>query len=109
MAELGWMGLVFPEEYEGMGGDFLDLVILLEEIGRALLPAPFLSTVVCGGLPILDIGSEEQKREFLPKIARGEMILAFALTEPSASYHPSGVALRAMAEGEDYVLYGMKL
>ena len=109
MAELGWMGIVFPEEYEGMGGDFLDLAILLEEMGRVLLPAPFLSTVVCGGLPILDIGSEVQKREFLPKIANGEMTLAFALTEPSASYHPSGVALRAMADGEDYILYGMKL
>lgn len=109
MAELGWMGLVFPEEYEGMGGDFLDLVILLEEMGRALLPAPFLSTVVCGGLPILDIGTKKQKQEFLPKIARGEMIMAFALTEVSASYSPSGVNSRAMADGEDHVLYGMKL
>ena len=62
MAELGWMGLVLPEEYEGMGGDFLDLVVLLEEMGRVLLPAPFLSTMVCGGLPILWAGDEEQKR-----------------------------------------------
>src|SRR4030042_4022177 len=109
MAELGWMGLVFPEEYEGMGGDFLDLVILLEEMGRAILPAPFLSTVVCGGLPILENGTEEQKREFLPKIANGEMILAFAMPEYSASYDASGIHLRTIYEEENPVLFGMKL
>ncbi|MFC1924646.1 acyl-CoA dehydrogenase family protein [Chloroflexota bacterium] len=109
MAELGWLGLVFPEDYDGMGGDFQDLVIILEEMGKALLPAPFLPTVVCGGLPILDIGSEEQKREFLPRIANGELILAFALTEPSASILPSGVTLKAVAQGDEYVLSGTKL
>lgn len=109
MAELGWLGLVFPEEYDGMEGDFQDLVVILEEMGKAILPAPFVSTVVCGGLTILDVGTKEQKREFLPKIADGEMILAFALTEPSATYRPSGVALKAKAQGEEYVLSGTKL
>jgi len=109
MAELGWMGLAFPEEYDGMDGDFMDLVILLEEMGKALLPAPYTSTVVCGGLSILKVGTEEQKREFLPKIAAGDRILAFALTEPSSSYQASGVNLKAVAQGEDYVLNGIKL
>ncbi len=109
MAELGWMRLVFPEEYGGMGGDFLDLTVLLEEMGRALLPAPFLSTVVCCGLPISDAGSEEQKQQFLPKIAKGEMILALALTEPSASYDASGVTVSALPDGEDYIINGTKL
>ncbi|MFQ5988216.1 MAG: acyl-CoA dehydrogenase family protein, partial [Dehalococcoidia bacterium] len=80
MAELGWMGLAFPEEYDGMGMSFLDLVILLEEVGRACLPGPFFSTVVLGGFPILDAGTEEQKRELLPQIANGDLILTLALT-----------------------------
>jgi len=74
MAELGWMGLVFPEEYEGSGGSFMDLIILLEEMGRACLPGPFLSTVVLGGLPILELGTAEQKKSILPKICKGEAI-----------------------------------
>ena len=74
MAELGWMGCCFPEEYGGIGGSFVDLIVLLEEFGRALLPSPFLPTVVHCGFPILFAGTEEQKREFLPKIASGELI-----------------------------------
>ncbi|MDH5364520.1 MAG: acyl-CoA dehydrogenase family protein, partial [Dehalococcoidia bacterium] len=73
-AELGWMGLAFPEKYGGGDMNFLDLTVLLEEMGRACLPGPFFSTVVLGGLPILDVGSEEQKQEYLPKLIRGEKI-----------------------------------
>ena len=91
MAELGWLGLPFPEEYGGSDGSFLDLTILLEEMGRALLPGPFLPTVVLCGLPILAEGTEEQKRDFLPGIARGETILTMALTEPSATYTAEGI------------------
>ena len=61
MAELGWMGIIFPGEYGGGGGSFVDLVLLLEEMGRACLPGPFLSTVV-GSLAILEAGNEKQKR-----------------------------------------------
>ena len=60
MAELGWMGLVLPEEYGGSGGSFLDLVVLLEEMGYNILPGPFFSTVVLGGLSILAAGNEER-------------------------------------------------
>ena len=67
MAGLGWMGLAFPEKYGGTDGSFLDLVVLLEEMGRACLPGPFSSTVVLGGMTILDIGSEAQKQELLPE------------------------------------------
>lgn len=62
MAELGWMGIVFPEQYGGIGGDFLDLLVLLEEMGRACLPGPFFSTVVLGSFPVLEAGSESQKK-----------------------------------------------
>ena len=109
MAELGWMGLVIPEEYDGMGMQFLDLAILLEEMGRNILPGPFFSTVVLGALPILTAGTEEQKKELLPKIANGEAILTMALTEPSATHQAAGVKLKAVAQGDSFVLNGTKL
>ncbi|HEY49897.1 MAG TPA: acyl-CoA/acyl-ACP dehydrogenase [Dehalococcoidia bacterium] len=109
MAELGWMGLVFPEGYGGSGLTVLDLTILLEEMGRALVPGPFLSTVVCGGLTILKWGSAEQKKELLPRIAKGELILALALTEPSASYFAEDITVKAAPDGDDFVVSGTKL
>ena len=65
IVELGWTGVVFPEQFGGTGGDFMDLSVLLEETGRALLPGPLFSTVVLGGLPVLDAGTEEQKKELI--------------------------------------------
>jgi alkylation response protein AidB-like acyl-CoA dehydrogenase len=109
MAQLGWLGLAFPEEYGGGGGSFLDLAVLLEETGRACLPGPFFSTVVLSGLTILDVGSEAQKKEFLPRISRGELIMALALTEPSAGYDAASVDLRATADKDEYILDGTKL
>ncbi len=97
MAGLGWMGLVFPEKYGGSGRNFLDLAILLEEMGYNIVPGPFFSTVVLGGLTTLTAGSEEQRIEFLPRIARGEMILSLALTEPTASYDAASVKTEAIA------------
>ncbi len=109
MAELGWMGCCFPEEYGGIGGSFVDLTVLLEEFGRSLLPSPFVPTVVHCGFPILFAGTEEQKQEFLPRIASGEMIMALALTEGSGSYSASGINVRATSEKNDYVIRGSKL
>jgi alkylation response protein AidB-like acyl-CoA dehydrogenase len=109
MAELGWMGLVFPAEQGGEGMAFLDLAVLIEELGRALVPGPYLSTVVYCGLPILAAGTEEQKKEYLPRIAKGELIGTLALTEPSASWDPQGVETRAEADGDDFVISGTKL
>jgi alkylation response protein AidB-like acyl-CoA dehydrogenase len=109
MAELGWMGLVFPEKYGGSGMNFLDLAVLLEEMGKACLPGPYFSTVILGGLTIADIGSEEQKKEYLPKIASGEKILTLALTEPSARYDAAAIETKATADKDGYVLNGTKL
>jgi alkylation response protein AidB-like acyl-CoA dehydrogenase len=109
MAELGWMGLVFPEKYGGSERNFLDLTILLEEMGYNIVPGPFFSTVVLGGLTVLTAGSEEQKMEFLPKIASGEMILSLALTEPTASYDAASVKTKAIAHNGKYVIKGTKL
>jgi alkylation response protein AidB-like acyl-CoA dehydrogenase len=109
MADLGWTGLPFPEKYGGGGFTFLDLVILLEEMGRACLPGPFLSTVVLGGLPIAKWGTEQQKQDILPKICKGEAILTLALTEPSARYDAASVQAKAKPEGDHYVISGTKL
>jgi alkylation response protein AidB-like acyl-CoA dehydrogenase len=109
MAELGWMGLVFPEKYGGSDGSFLDLVVLLETMGYNILPGPFFSTVVLCGLTILASGTEEQKREHLPKIANGEMILALALTEPSAGYDAASIKTKATAHNDEYIINGTKL
>lgn len=109
MAELGWMGLVLPEEYGGTGGSFLDLAVLLEEMGRACLPGPFFSTVVLGGMIILELGNEKQKQELLPMIVKGELIITLALTEPGSSYGTSEMTVKANADGDNYVISGTKL
>lgn len=109
MAALGWTGLVFPEEYGGTGGSFIDLAVLLEEMGRSLLPGPFFPTVVLGGLSVLDAGSEAQKREIIPSICAGQLRMTLALTEASATYEPWGVEAAATLQGGDYLLNGTKL
>jgi len=109
MADLGWIGFVIPEKYGGAGFGFQDLVVLLEEMGRACLVGPFFSTAVLCTLTILDAGNEEQKQKFLPKIAKGEMIMALALTEPTASYDPAFLKARAVSKGDNYILSGTKL
>jgi alkylation response protein AidB-like acyl-CoA dehydrogenase len=109
MADLGWMGLVFPEEYGGSGMTFLELSILIEELGRALVPSPFLPSVVYCGLPILAAGTEEQKKQFLSGIAKGDIIMTLALIEPSASWDAGGITVKAAAEGDDFVISGTKL
>ena len=109
MADLGWLGLAFPEEYGGVGSSFLDLAVLLEEMGRALVPGPFVPTVVLAGLPILAAGSEQQKADLLPKIANGDMILTLAFMEPGGSLEASGVTVKATPAGEDFIIEGTKL
>ncbi|KPK21685.1 MAG: hypothetical protein AMJ76_01990 [Dehalococcoidia bacterium SM23_28_1] len=109
MAAQGWPGMIMPEQYGGTGMTFTDLIVLLEEFGRALVPGPFISTVVLGAMPILEAGTEEQKQEFLPKIAAGDLIMTLALTEPSAKWDADGVAMPAKAEGDSFVLNGTKL
>jgi len=109
MADQGWLGIAFPPEYGGTGFSFLDLCVLIEEQGRALLPGPFFSTVALCGLPIAEFGTEEQKKEHLPSIADGNRIMVYAQTEPSATWEASGVELKAVASGDSFTLNGSKL
>jgi alkylation response protein AidB-like acyl-CoA dehydrogenase len=109
MGDLGWIGLILPEEYGGSGGTMMDLVVLLEEFGRALVPGPFVPTVLQVGLPILWAGSEQQRRAYLPRFAQGELLGTMAWYEPSATSQPSGVEATATPQGEGYTLNGTKL
>ncbi|MYC30137.1 MAG: acyl-CoA dehydrogenase [Chloroflexi bacterium] len=106
---LGWPGIAFPEQYGGTGGSFLDLTVLLEEIGRSLTPGPFFSTVVLGGFTVLDAGTDEQKRDILPGICSGQTLMTLALTEASATYEPWGVETTATREGDSFRIDGQKL
>jgi len=109
MAEVGWLGLVIPEEYGGAGMNFRDLTILCEEMGRALLPGPFLPTVLLAGEPILSGGTEEQKKELLPRIANGETIITPAVLEEDGDLWAEGIRIRAVRRGDEYIINGTKL
>src|SRR5262245_1618300 len=98
MAELGWHGLILPEEYGGAGLTFVDLVVVLEEMGRVVLPGPFLSTVVYASVALLEAGSDEQKSRYLPAIADGSSIATVALLEPSGRWDAEGIAATATPE-----------
>jgi alkylation response protein AidB-like acyl-CoA dehydrogenase len=108
MAELGWMGLIIPEEHGGMGYSFQDLVVLLEEIGRNILPGPLIPTIT-STFAVLEAGTEEQKKELLPKIAQGELILTTALLEAEGVFDASGIAVKAAPKGNDFIINGTKL
>jgi len=107
ISELGWLGVAIPEEYGGSGMGFQELVILFEEIGSACLISPILSTVL-SSLLILEAGKKKQKEYFLPKLARGEIILALALHEPGFYYQEGGIQVKASKVKDDFVLDGLK-
>ncbi len=109
ITELGWLGLPFPTEYGGEGGSYLDLIVLLQEMGRAAFPGPYFSTVVLGGLPILYLGSEEQKKDFIPRICKGELMATLALYEEEVRYDVAGITLKASPNGNGYTLSGTKM
>ena len=108
MAELGWMGIAYPEALGGVGSGFLELCLLIEEHGRFRMPGPFFSTVVLCGMAIARFGSMKQKQELVPAIASGDRILAYAESEANASWDAPGIEMTARAEGPDYILTGTK-
>lgn len=107
MAELGWLGFNIPEEYEGMGYSFEDLTIHIEEVGKNILPGPYISTVV-NTFAIVAAGSDEMKKDLLPKISNGNCILTLAWLEQKGHFDPSGITMKAVAKGGDYILNGSK-
>jgi len=109
MAELGWMGLQVPEEHGGSGMNFLYLAVLLSEMGRFCLPGPYFSTVILGGLTLMEAGNDEQKADILPDLAEGNRILTLAWLEEDGTYSPEGIRLAAKLQDDNYILSGTKL
>lgn len=109
MAALGWTGLMFAEEYGGIGLSMVELVVVLEEMGRVVMPGPFFATVLLGGLPIAMAGSEAQKQRYLPQIAAGELKATMAHVEDSGRWDAGGIALPAKKSGATFSLSGTKL
>ncbi|HET9061671.1 MAG TPA: acyl-CoA dehydrogenase family protein, partial [Candidatus Binatia bacterium] len=108
MAELGWQGMLIPEQYGGLSMGYVDLTCVLEECGRNLVPEPLLSTVALGANAVLLGGSEEQKRDVLPRVADGSLVMTVAYQEKASRYDLAKVACRAERRGSGFVLDGEK-
>jgi alkylation response protein AidB-like acyl-CoA dehydrogenase len=109
MAEqMGLQGLAIPEEHGGSGYGFVELGIVLEEMGRALLCAPFFSSVVLAANTLIQSGDDAAMKSHLPGIASGETIATLAFTEPSGKWDESGITMEATASGDGHVLSGEK-
>jgi alkylation response protein AidB-like acyl-CoA dehydrogenase len=98
MAEMGWLGAAIPEQYDGAGLGYEALCVLAEELGRVLAPVPFTSTVCLAAEVILAAGTEAQKRDYLPRIVRGELIATLALAEGPGEPRPAAIRAR-LADG----------
>jgi len=108
MAALGWLGIVVPEEYGGSGLGAMDQMVVLEELGRGLMPEPMVSTVLLGATAILLGGSDAQRRDHLPAIAGGSRLFALAYQEPRGRYDTNWVETRAEKAGSGFRLRGEK-
>lgn len=107
-AELGLLAASLPEAHGGLGGGPVDTMVVMEEFGRALVVEPYVPTVVIGGGFLMHGGSAALQEEFLPKIASGESMMAFAFAEPKGRYNLAEIATTAKKQGSAYVLNGHK-
>jgi pimeloyl-CoA dehydrogenase small subunit len=107
-ADLGLLGASLPEDFGGLGGGLIETMIVMEEFGRALVVEPYVATVVIGGGLLRRSGTEAQKQEWLPKIAGGEAVMAFAFAEPQGRYDLADLTTTAKKSGAGYVLNGHK-
>jgi alkylation response protein AidB-like acyl-CoA dehydrogenase len=107
--ELGLQSLHLPEAHGGQGFTFVELGIVLEEMGRVLLCAPYFSTVVLAANAIINAGTDDDQAALLPGIASGETIAALAFTEPNGRWDAAGITMEATKEGDGYVLDGTKM
>ncbi|NIS59547.1 MAG: acyl-CoA dehydrogenase [Proteobacteria bacterium] len=109
MIEMDWMRVRIPETYMGMGMDQMDLNIVLEEMGRVVLPGPFFSTVLLAAEAVIEAGSDSQKERYLSGIAAGEIRGTLALHEPDGGADLGYIQMEALADGHTFVLDGTKL
>ncbi len=108
MAELGWVGLAFPENYGGAGLGFAELAVVLEALGASLAPEPFLGTVLLGGQALQLAGSDAQKQAWLPKLCAGDALVTLAHQEAKSRYDVHHVETRAEKAGAGWKLTGEK-
>ncbi len=109
ITELGWLGVVIPEQYGGEGRSLTDAAVLFEELGGGPVPGPLFSSSVLGALTVLQGGTEAQKQALLPLVARGERVLSVAATEADYGWRPEKVQLQTSLQRGHYVLNGVKL
>ncbi len=110
MGRLGLFGLPFPEEYGGMGGDYVALCVAIEELARvdSSVAITLEAAVSLGAMPIYRFGTEEQKREWLPRLTRGELLGGFGLTEPGGGSDAGATRTTAVLDGDEWVINGSK-
>jgi len=110
LGEEGWFGYHWPVEYGGRGGDLMDLAIIEEEMGYFEVPmSSYSTTVKVAGNTIMTFGTEEQKRFFLPRIARGRLVICQGFTEPNAGTDLASLSTRAEEDGESFIINGQKI
>ncbi|MEQ1873049.1 MAG: acyl-CoA dehydrogenase family protein [Ilumatobacteraceae bacterium] len=107
--QMGLQGLAIPEEFGGSGFSFIELGIVLEEMGRALLCAPYFSSVVLAANALIHSGDADAKAAHLPGIASGETVATLAFTEPSGKWDEAGITMQATGKGSDWKLTGTKM
>src|SRR3984885_375155 len=108
-AQLGLLGLTFDEQYDGAGMGGAELATVMESFGRALVLEPFFATVVLGGTLVSQAGTPEQKAAILPKVAAGELLLAFGYAEPGTRWSQTDIAATAVQSGEGWTISGEKI
>ncbi len=109
MAELGWTSLLVPEAQGGLGLGMLDMAVLLEEIGRSVVPGPFLFSSVLATFALVQYGTPAQKKSWLPRLAAGEVVGTLAFLEASDRLDAGGVTLKAKKGRDNYNLTGTKM
>ncbi len=109
IAELEWLSIMIDEKYDGLGGSFLDLCPIMEEIGRAVFPSPFFATVIMGGSIISEKADEKTKSTVLPAIANGNTLVTLAIEETAEGWSKDAIRCTAQKQGDDYIIEGTKL
>lgn len=107
-AEMGLLGFTFPEDYDGLGGNAVDTMVVMENFGRGLVVEPYLATVVLAGGLVRDLGNDAQKGEILPAITSGERLMSFAHSESGARYNLEHVHTTARKDGDHFLISGHK-
>jgi alkylation response protein AidB-like acyl-CoA dehydrogenase len=109
MGELGWLGILFPEDLGGFGGRFIDAALVIEQFGTTLVPEPYIPAIVLGGTTVLAAGSADQHKRWLTPLIAGETTMALASAERTSRYDVTRVATRAEADGGSYRITGEKV